>query len=88
MIAHILKLYNNRYILKGILNQKDINHYTGTLINIPESINSFLIIIIYYYDDIMNYNFIKDIKYNADNPIYLENVLVYNPFILIYVKEN
>ena len=35
----------------------------------------------------MNYNFIKDIKYNADNPIYLENVLVYNPFILIYVKE-
>ena len=39
LISPDFNIYNYNYLLKGILNQKDINHYTATLIDIPESVN-------------------------------------------------
>jgi len=89
LISLDFNIYNYNYSLKGILNQKYISHYTATLIDISESVNSFLInTIYYYYDDMLNYNYIKEIKYCANNQNYLEDILDYNPFILIYVKQN
>ena len=88
LISSDFNVYNYNYSLKDILNLKDINHYTATLIDIPESVSSVLINIINYYDDMLNYNFIKEIKYCANNQNYLEDISDYNPLILIYVKQN
>ena len=69
------------YILRGIINTPQFNHYTSTLINTPNNIKSLKKYCSYYYDDLLNKGEIELITNN-----YRDYIIKKYPYIICNIK--
>lgn len=80
IIVNKFRVYNNNYILTGIIHTPYSGHYAATLVNLKDNVYFLKQGNSYYYDDQQSIINIKD-DFN-------KFILIKNPFILIYNKEN
>jgi len=86
LIIEKINICDKEYILKGIINQISINHYSATLLNINNEEKNIFEGNIYYYDGKKNNNQI--IQLNNENDIDRINIILsQKPLILTYIRE-
>lgn len=79
ILFHEFKVYNNIYILNGIISKPNVGHFTPYLIDLEADLYALKKGLNYIYDDNLNNNQIIRLENNYKN---LNNI----PHILIYVK--
>ena len=82
-IIESFKVFNDTYILKGIICQPTYGHYTSLLYQIEKDDHLLKKNFNYYYDDLNNNNEIITFEDNLNH--FLEDKI---PFILLYKKMN